>query len=425
MSPLVVFLLSALVAACVVALSYWHKAGLALKREQRADMLYTLGEALSEARDVLSISRVVSESLSAYLGCPSALFVDDPKSSPIEACAALPPGSGDIFLSPDEVNRIHRVFLSGSTDTLIDENEKDVYYHPVAWDEAVLGVFGVHCTGKPLDAWRIELIQSICRQSAHALVLQRARDAHSDLRIDAEKEKMRGNLLSSISHDFRTPLTSILGASTTVIEQKDMLVEMRDSLLSDIRDNAEWLIRMVENILMVTRISQETMQLHKRLETAEEVIAQSVSIVRSRYADCMIHVKVPDEPVMVPMDAALISQVIINLLLNAISHSEEGSFVLLTLQIKDGFALFEVRDHGSGIPAHLLDTIFEIHAQVDEQGNPITDLTVDPAHGMGIGLSICRTIIQAHGGVIEGHNRREGGAKFSFWLPLDEDKREE
>ena len=244
---------------------------------------------------------------------------------------------------------------------------------------------------------------------------------HDDLRIDAEKEKTRGNLLSSISHDFRTPLTSILGASTTVMEQKDMLSEMRDSLLADIQDNAKWLIRMVENILMVTRISQESMQLNKRMEAAEEVIAQSVSIVRSRYSDHLVHVKVPGEVVMIHMDATLISQVIINLLENAIKHSGEGSFVILTLQVKDGFALFEVSDRGTGIPAHLLDNIFEIHAQVDAEGNPVTDISADPSQGMGIGLSICRTIIQAHGGIIEGHNRKEGGAKFSFWLPLEVD----
>ena len=420
MNPLMILFLLLALFFGVLDIVYKRKADLAHIRELRSSILYNLGEDLSEARDVAAISTITTGYLTKHLECPAILFVADPKNNPMEACATIAPGTCGEFLTPEELSRIHRVFMSGAGDVLLDESEQEIYYHPVIWSEHILGVAGVNCIGKPLTPKKLELIRLICRHAAHALELQKARDAHNDLRIDAEKEKMRGSLLSSISHDFRTPLTSILGASTTVLEQKDMLAEMRDTLLVDIQDNAKWLLRMVENILMATRISQETMQLNKRLEAAEEVIAQSVSIVRSRFADHMIHVKVPDEVVMIPMDATLISQVIINLLENAIKHSDEGAFVLLTLQIKDQFALFEVRDHGTGIPAHLLDSIFEIHAQVDADGNPITDLSADPSHGMGIGLSICRTIIQAHGGIIEGHNRREGGAKFSFWLPLED-----
>ena len=422
MNPLMILFLLLAILFGAMAFVFMRKANLAQTQEHRSSILYNLGEDLSEARDVSTVSAITAAYLAKHLERPSILFVADPKNNPPDVCASIAPGTGDEFLTPDEISRIHRVFLSGAVDLLIDESEQEIYYHPVVWGEETLGVAGVNCIGKPLDPGKLELIQMISRQTAHSLALQKARDTHNDLRIDAEKEKMRGNLLSSISHDFRTPLTSILGASTTVLEQKDMLAEMRDTLLVDIQDNAKWLIRMVENILMVTRISQESMQLNKRLEAAEEVIAQSVSVVRSRFADHMIHVKVPDEVVMIPMDATLVSQVIINLLENAIKHSEEDSFVLLTLQIKDRFALFEVRDHGTGIPAHLMDSIFEIHAQVDADGNPITDLSSDPSHGMGIGLSICRTIIQAHGGIIEGHNRREGGAKFSFWLPLDDNE---
>jgi two-component system sensor histidine kinase KdpD len=226
---------------------------------------------------------------------------------------------------------------------------------------------------------------------------------------------MRGNLLSSLSHDFRTPLKSILGASNAILEQKDMLVEMRDSLLKDIQENARWLIRIVENILTVTQISQESMKLHKRLESAEEVIAQSVSIIRGRFPNSMIHVRTPDKLIMVPMDSTLISQVVINLLENAIKHSDMDSFVLLSLRQKGHLALFEVSDHGAGIPASMLDNIFEIRTQ------PEDEVPVDAERGIGIGLNICRTIIQAHNGIIEANNRREGGARFSFWLPLDLD----
>jgi len=169
---------------------------------------------------------------------------------------------------------------------------------------------------------------------------------------------------------------------------------------------------MVENILTVTQISQDSIQLNKSMEAAEEVMSQAVTLVRARFPFCLIHVKIPDELIMVPMDATLISQVIINLLENAVRNSEEGTLVLFTLTLKDRFALFEISDRGGGIPSHILDNLFEVQAQ--------EGIAADSSRGFGIGLSICRTIIHAHGGAIEGHNREKGGAKFSFMLPLDD-----
>lgn len=410
---LIIMLLVTLTAS-TMTIMLKHHAYLAQRREHRSEMLFGLGQAMAEAGDAPAIAKIATEYLSAQLARPAIVFISDPKNTPIETCAPARSGDMDVFFTHDEIARIHRVFLSGASDALIDENEQAIYYYPVIWHAAALGVAGIDRAEKPLSPWDLDVIRLICRQTAHALELQHAREAQNDLRIGAETEKTRGNLLSSISHDFRTPLTSILGASTAILEQKDMLAEMRDSLLNDIQENTKWLIRMVENILTVTQISQESMQLHKRLEAAEEVIAQSVSIVRGRFPDSMIHVKIPNELIMIPMDATLVSQVIINLLENAIKHSEEGSFVLLNLKLRERFALFEIRDHGSGIPPQLLDRLFEIHTQPDDQATP------DAARGIGIGLSICRTIIQAHGGIIEGHNRKEGGAKFSFWLPLED-----
>ncbi|MCL2121642.1 MAG: ATP-binding protein [Clostridiales bacterium] len=390
-----------------------HQANLAYRREQRSELMFNLGQELADCRDVPSVVRIVTECLTKQLECDAILFTGDPRNMAVEDCAPFQSGCADSFLTPEEIVRIHRIFISGDADAL-DSEEETVSYHPVKWGEAVLGVAGIHYADhpKPLSPWNNELIQLICRQTAHSLMLQQAREEQNDLRIGAEKEKMRNNLLRSISHDLRTPLTSILGASNAMLEQKDMPEETRDNLLRDTLENTKWLIRMVENILTVTKISQESLQLHKTKEAAEEVIAQSVAIVRGRFPDCMIHVKIPDELILVPMDATLISQVIINLLENAIKNSEEGSLVLLNLRLKDRFALFEITDHGRGIPSHLLDSLFEIHS--------MDEIAADATRGIGIGLSICHTIIQAHGGTIEGHNRKEGGARFRFMLPLED-----
>ena len=437
-----------------------HQTDIAHKRERRADLLFELSQAVSEARDVASVAQVIVNYLSACCEYPAILYVTDPKNASGEVSATaytgVPSKTGDtnisdmsvggvningvtasasystsattgasysanataasgesaIFHSDRERARVHRFFVSGAFDTLEADEDMAVRYEPIIWGGKVLGLIGVHVGDRPISQWNLDLIILVTRLAAHALELQQARDVQNDLRVGAEREKMRSNLLRSISHDLRTPLTSIMGASTAILEQGDISVETRDNLLRDIQDNTRWLIRMVENILTVTRISQESVHLNKSLEAAEEVMSQSVSIVRARFPDCLIHVKIPSELVMVPMDATLISQVIINLLENAVKSSNEGALVLFTLKLKDRYAHFEVSDRGCGIPGHILDNLFEIHTN--------DEVAADASMGFGIGLSICRTIVLAHGGVIEGHNREKGGAKFSFMLPLDD-----
>ena len=232
--------------------------------------------------------------------------------------------------------------------------------------------------------------------------------------IVAEKEKMRGILLRAISHDLRTPLTGILSASSIISDQAGSLNpdEIRE-IASSIKNDSEWLIRMVENLLAVTRISDGVVKVKKIMEMAEETMAQSVSIVRKRFPDCRIDVKSSDEPLLVPMDAILISQVFINLLENAVKNSPAASRIEFSLFKENDFARFDIVDNGRGVPSQIVDTLFDANAPVREQ-------SADSTSGIGIGLSICKTIIDAHDGRITGGNRQEGGAVFSVELPLYE-----
>jgi len=250
-------------------------------------------------------------------------------------------------------------------------------------------------------------------QVALAMELQYAFDRHQSIRIEAEKEKTRGILLRAISHDLRTPLTGIFSAGSIIEEQADSLnkADIR-RLALDIKNNSEWLIRMVENLLVVTRISEGIVKVNKTMEVAEEVMAQSVSIVRKRFPYCHIHVKTVEEPLMVPMDAILIAQVLINLLENAVKYSPQQSPVQLSLLVRDGCAQFEVNDQGKGIPDQILMHLFELP-------NPERKREVDSASGIGIGLSICKTIVDAHDGKIYAYNRPDGGATFQVLLPLN------
>ena len=230
--------------------------------------------------------------------------------------------------------------------------------------------------------------------------------------VEAEKEKMRGALLRAISHDLRTPLTAILSAGS-IIEEQAKTLDTVDicSLASDIKNNSEWLIRMVENLLAVTRISEGSVKLTKTMEIAEEIMGQSVSIVRKRFPDCDIDVKSSTVPILVPVDAILISQVFINLLENAVKNSPKNSTIHFGLFYDDDSAQFEVSDQGRGIPAQILGCLFEPH-------NASGDQNVDYVSGLGIGLSICKAIINAHNGTITGDNKPEGGAVFNVVLPL-------
>ena len=224
---------------------------------------------------------------------------------------------------------------------------------------------------------------------------------------------MRSNLLRAISHDLRTPLAGILGASATIRENGKSLDEATfDKLIASIQEESQWLIHIVENLLSVTRINEGGSKVTKTPEAAEEVVAEAVGRVKKRFSNHTISVHVPDELLEVPMDATLIAQVLINLLENAVQHSPEDSEVIVELRKKGDTAVFEVLDSGTGILKADLPYLFENYV-------PHGSKPSDSSRGMGIGLSICMSIIKAHNGKMEAENRKEGGAVFRFALPLE------
>ena len=232
---------------------------------------------------------------------------------------------------------------------------------------------------------------------------------------EAEKEKMRSNLLRAISHDLRTPLTGILGASSTLLENgKQLDAETRDHLLMSIKEDSQWLIRMVENLLSVTRINGESATVQKKPEAVEEMVGEAIARVRSRYPGQKILVRVPDELLIAEMDATLMEQVILNLVENAVKHGGRPVEITLTVTKEGDRAVFDVADNGRGLNPEEIPTLFQ-------GGLSAQDGHADSTRGMGIGLSICQSIIKAHGGSITAENRPEGGARFCFSIPLEGD----
>lgn len=414
----ITFAIMLLVALMMSALTVRIKtqARLAVAREHRTNMLYEINKKLLATRGLSNIIVLTNEYIANLFDRSVVFYASDPEQGEIGVFLQNTREADASFMQqPNEQAVAHWVFVNGKragagTDTLMGARG---FYMPVLSQQRVLAVIGVSClTSKPEHNARL-FMRMIASQVAMALERQRLSDEQRNILIDTEKEKMRSNLLRAISHDLRTPLSGIWGASSAILENERQLdPATRKQLLENIRDDSQWLIRMVENLLSVTRIQEGTMRVLKSPETAEEVIADAVSRIRKRFAGNKINVQVPDEILIVPMDSTLIAQVLINLLENALKHSPENAPVEVRLQKRDAWAVFEVIDHGPGIAEKDLPRIFDGMFAAEH-----TD--ADSSRGMGIGLSICMSIVKAHGGNMEAENQPKGGAVFRFFLPLE------
>ena len=239
------------------------------------------------------------------------------------------------------------------------------------------------------------------------------------IRSEVELERMRGNLLRAVSHDLRTPLTSIYGSSGTVIENYDVLTrEQKLKLLGEVQDDAQWLIRMVENLLSVTRIDTGNMKINKMPSVLEELIDNLVVKFRKHHPQVHLEVDIPEDFITIPMDSMLIQQVLLNLLENAVYHAKGMTCLSLTVTLQEQTVLFQVSDDGCGIPPDRLRNLFTGYLEPKEAPSDGT------RHNMGIGLSVCAAIVKAHGSEITVKNNPEGGACFRFCLDM-EDKNEQ
>ena len=287
-------------------------------------------------------------------------------------------------------------------------------YFPIATEYTTYGVIGFLLDrSKGILDETYSFINVMIAQTILALQRQQALEKAQEILLETEKEKMRSNLLRAVSHDLRTPLTGIIGSATTLMENSAAIGEENSKkMLKDIQQDAEWLIHMVENLLSVTRISGGMTKLKKQEEIAEEVVAEAVTRIRKRFPETRVDVRVPDELLIVPMDAILIEQVLINLMENAIRHS--GSTLPLSLKVshKKSGAVFSVSDCGKGIDPARIPDIFD---------GKTTKGSSDSTRGIGIGLSICKSIILAHDGKIFAENNLNGGASFTFVLPMKGD----
>lgn len=252
---------------------------------------------------------------------------------------------------------------------------------------------------------------------ATGIVTSRAKRV-SEMEREAEREKIHSNLLRAVSHDIRTPLTGIVGATNVLLEQDaELTPQQRRELLQNANEEAQWLIHIVENLLSITRIGAgEDARVTKTPEAAEEVIEGAVGKFRRSYPQIDVRVDLPEDFFLVPMDPLLIQQVLTNLLENAAVHGVTTTQVTVSLEKRGRWARFTVEDNGRGIPELRLHNLFD-GTQSAQQG--------DSTRSMGIGLSVCKTVVAAHRGKIKGENKKGGGARFTVDLPLEEEEHED
>lgn len=250
---------------------------------------------------------------------------------------------------------------------------------------------------------------------AVSTLISRVKD-QQEIEVEVAAERTRANLLRAVSHDLRTPLTTISGSISAVLDSGESLsAEQKRQLLADANHDAEWLCRMVENLLSITRINDGSIQrINKEPEMLEEVLGEAVGNFKKRTPGIRVEVCVPDEALFVPMDAMLIEQVLFNLLDNAVQHGGELSCIHILARREKSFVSVTVRDDGRGISKSALGHIFDGYQALGGSGD------ADKSRRMGIGLTVCRTIVEAHGGTINAKNAEEGGAEFTFTLPLEE-----
>ncbi len=284
-------------------------------------------------------------------------------------------------------------------------------YLPVKSADSMFGIAAFFCERKGLSREDMVVIETILSQMALAMEREQMHQNQETIRMEMEKEQLQGNILRSISHDLRTPLTGIAGSSNFMIESYDQLDKKTIlELLSDIHTDANRLNQLAENLLSSTRLHEGKIQLSKQEEVVDDLIYEAVQRVQKSKKGHEIALEIPDTVITLCLDGRLILQVLVNLLNNALIHTTPSSKIILSVYPENNYIVFSVSDNGGGIDESLLDKIFDPFVTT-----PGKD--ADSHHGMGLGLSICQSIVHAHGGTLIALNNERGGATFRFMLP--------
>ena len=377
--PLLFFLITAMISGAVMSLLRRQRE-LAQSNEKTARLLYELAGGFMHVNGEAAIVRKGMDSILGHTGCAGAARLEH----------------GAFYGSPDaEAMEGAPVFL-------------------IPGVSRPLGRLKVDCGPARLTSEKELVVKTVATLMGTALERESIYSQREDIRIAMESEKMRSTFLRSIAHDLRTPLTALAGSGSLLYENFDSLSdEQRRELALTMSEETAWLMTLVENILSMTRINEDRLIISKEEEVLDDVVGEALrhmaGLVRGRALD----VTLPEDVVTAPMDGKLIVQVIVNLLENAVRHTPEGSPISLEVSASGDRVTFAIRDHGPGVDPAILDKLFDSFVR---GAHPVSD----GRRGIGLGLAICKAVVQAHGGTIRVENVPDGGAKYTFTLPRKE-----
>ncbi len=300
----------------------------------------------------------------------------------------------------------------GITGTSLCKTQSCTYY-PIHASNTVYGAIGIQST-KTVDAFENSILLSILGECALALESERNAREKEASAILVEQEKLRANLLRTISHDLRTPLTSISGNADNLLANDEMFdTETRRQIYTDIREDSEWLISLVENLLSVSRMGDGKSDIRMSAELVSDVIDEAVRRTEKNANTHKLTVKENDGILLARMDARLIVQVLINLIDNAIKYTPSGSEIEISAVEKDNEIAITVADNGHGIADEIKPSVFDMFYTGAEK-------IADSRRSLGLGLALCKSIVNAHGGEITVSDNKPHGAVFTFTLPKEE-----
>ncbi len=388
------------------------QAKVASHRERRANVLYALSEDLATSRTIAETARIAARHIQDEFGGNSVLLfpVGDgqivyPSDPPVpESLRATDLGVAQWVFD-------HAQIAGQGTDTLPGAS---AVFFPLSGFRGVIGVLALRAVNlrRVFLPEQRRLLDTFISQIAQTIERVRFADEAQQTQLRIESETLRNSLLSAISHDLRTPLASIVGAASTLVEEDVLLTALdRQELSLTIYDEALRMSNLANNILDMARIDGGQASLNRQWYPLDEIIGGALTRIHKRLKGRSVNTKLPDGLCMVRLDAVLIEQVLINLLENACKYTPAGSPIDITANFSAHMLKVTIADHGPGIPPGAEEKLFDKFYQVHREGTQ---------SGVGLGLAICKAIVIAHGGVMGASNRQGGGAQFFFLLPVDE-----
>ena len=379
------------------------------KRERSTAALYALSRELARERKKDRIFDVAAKHISEVFQSQIVILVVDEQGE----LAVSETSAGTFAVDQKELGVARWVFDNRhsaglGTDTLPGAK---ALYLPMVASSGVVGVVGVlpEEAEKGFDPEDIHFLESFVNQTAMAMErVMLAKEAHEE-RLKAEAQNVRNTFLSSVSHDLRSPLAVVAGAASTLLE-KDASLDRpaRLELLRTIHEETDRLERIIRNVLNLTRLESGAITVHKEWQPLEEIIGVILNRFSDRLTGRPLELKIPPDLPLIPFDTLLMEQVLSNLMENALRHTPTGTPVEITVTPQKSAVMIEIADRGPGIPAHEEEAIFSKFTR-----------GTNTRMGAGIGLSICRVIVEAHGGRIWAENRPGGGAAFKFVIPVE------